>query len=102
MGVVLCTVLGSVAAPHARADVTGTLVDAGGLHVLSVTQIDARQMNVSVSSEALGRAVDVRILVPSGYETSDQRWPVLYLFHGTSGRASDWVTNGEAEQATDG
>jgi S-formylglutathione hydrolase FrmB len=28
--------------------------------------------------------------------------PVLYLFHGTSGRASDWVTTGEAEQATAG
>ena len=77
-------------------------VDAAGIHVESVTQVDARQYSVKVSTAALGRAVDVRVLVPSDYATTTDRLPVLYLFHGTSGRASDWVKAGEAEPATDG
>jgi len=89
--------------PEARAATPDlTFGDASGIHVESVTRLSARQYNVSVSSAALGRAVDVRILVPSDYSESAARLPVLYLFHGTSGRASDWVTSGEAEQATDG
>ncbi|HEX4820429.1 MAG TPA: alpha/beta hydrolase family protein [Acidimicrobiales bacterium] len=79
-----------------------TFVDAAGIHVESVTQLDARQYNVKVSTAALGRAVDVRVLVPADYATTTDRLPVLYLFHGTSGRASDWVQSGDAEAATDG
>ena len=84
----------------ASADVA--FADAGGLHVETVTRISSRQYNVSVSTEALGRAVDVRILLPDDYETSSLALPVLYLFHGTSGRASDWVKTGDAENATAG
>jgi S-formylglutathione hydrolase FrmB len=76
-------------------------VDAAGLHVLASTQLDPRQYNVQVLSDDLGRPVNVRILVPTGYfDHPDVRYPVLYLFHGTSGRASDWVDSGNAEQAT--
>ena len=80
-----------------------TFADAAGIQVQLVTQLDARQYNVSVLSPALGRPVDVRILVPADYaDHPDVRLPVLYLFHGTSGRASDWVNSGDAEQATKG
>lgn len=74
--------------------------DAAGIHVESVSRLGPREYNVSVLSAALGRAVDVRILVPDGYDNGSSPLPVLYLFHGTSGRASDWVGAGEAEQAT--
>ena len=78
-----------------------TFHDAAGIHVTGVEQLDRRQLNVKVSSPALGRAVDVRILLPGDYASHPrQRYPVLYLFHGTSGRASDWVTSGDAEQTT--
>lgn len=78
-------------------------VDAAGIHVVSAQRIDERQYDVAVSSAALGRAVHVRILVPAGYGSSPpRRYPVLYLFHGTSGQASDWVKYGNAEQATAG
>ncbi|HET6811894.1 MAG TPA: alpha/beta hydrolase family protein [Acidimicrobiales bacterium] len=75
--------------------------DGAGLHVLGVTRFDDRDYNVSVLSPDLGRPVNVRVLVPAGY-TSDpgRRYPVLYLFHGTSGYASDWVVHGGAEQTT--
>ena len=75
--------------------------DAAGLHVLAVTSLDQRDYNVEVLSPYLGRPVNIRILVPSNYsEHPDERYPVLYLFHGTSGRASDWIDQGGAEQTT--
>ena len=87
----------------ASAGAAPRFADAAGIHVESVTQLSPRQYNVSVSSPALGRAVDVRILVPADYaKNRRRRLPVLYLFHGTSGRASDWVDSGDAEQATEG
>ncbi|MBV8297361.1 MAG: esterase family protein, partial [Acidimicrobiia bacterium] len=67
---------------------------------MSATALDSRQYDVQVSSAALGRTVDIRILVPADYAASTARYPVLYLFHGTSGRASDWVNLGGAEAAT--
>jgi S-formylglutathione hydrolase FrmB len=92
-----------VVAPARAAEVAPpAFVDAAGIHVEAVTQIDGRQFDVSVSTAALGRAVDVRILVPEDYATSNAPLPVLYLFHGTSGRASDWVDAGDAEAATAG
>lgn len=76
--------------------------DAAGIHVDGSSQLDARQYDVTVETNALGRPVHVRILVPSDYADTTGRLPVLYLFHGTSGRASDWVTHGDAEAATAG
>src|SRR5947209_4633268 len=75
--------------------------DASGLHVLSVTKYDVRDYDVSVLTSALGRPVNVRILLPTGY-TPLRRYPVLYLFHGTSGAASDWIEKGNAERSTAG
>jgi len=76
---------------------------ADGIHVVSVKQLDPRQYNVSVLSAALGRPVNVRILVPADYTSHPAtRYPVLYLYHGTSGQASDWVNMGRAEQTTAG
>jgi len=80
-----------------------TFHDAHGIHVVKARHLGGRQYNVSVGSKALGRAVNVRILLPSGYAADpDRRWPVLYLFHGTSGRASDWVKQGGAKPTTAG
>lgn len=75
--------------------------DSHGIHVVGTTKIDDRQYNVQVSSRALDRTVDVRVLVPTGYtQDASAHYPALYLFHGTSGRASDWVNFGGAEQTT--
>ncbi len=70
------------------------LVDAHGIHVEATQSLDARQVAVRVSTDALMHPVDVRILLPTDYATTTQDYPVLYLFHGTSGRASDWVNAG--------
>ena len=90
-------------ATAATADQVPAFGDSAGIHVVSTERLDPRLYSVRVSSGALGRAVDVRVLLPAGY--ADQpatRYPVLYLFHGTSGRASDWTTLGDAERTTAG
>ena len=73
-----------------------------GLRVQRVARIDQRQYDIAVWTAALGREVHVRLLLPTDYDGSADRLPVLYLFHGTSGRASDWVELGDAEKATAG
>jgi putative tributyrin esterase len=51
-----------------------------------------RLIEESVDSAALGRAVRYRVLVPEKYESSLQRYPVLYLLHGLGGDYKDWTT----------
>lgn len=103
----LATTSAGLAAPaHAAGGPAGRAVrftDSGGVHVVNVRRVDDRQYALRVSTAALGRAVDVRVLLPTGYDRGPRaRFPVLYLFHGTSGRASDWVDRGDAERTTAG
>ncbi|GAA1788714.1 alpha/beta hydrolase family protein [Actinomadura chokoriensis] len=99
----LTTASAGFVAPAQAAERGVRFTDGGGIHVVKVRRIDDRQYAVRVSTAALGRAVDVRILLPTGYERrASARFPVLYLFHGTSGRASDWVDAGDAERTTAG
>src|SRR5581483_2879009 len=71
--------------------------------VLSVKRIDPRLLELSVSTTALPKPANVRVLLPSAYAAHPKRrYPVFYLFHGTSGGASDWTTVGGAEQTTAG
>ena len=87
IGAFVLAFVGLMAVPSARADAPDPVfADAGGIHVVSVQQLGPRQYNVSVQSAALGRAVDVRILVPDDYAAQPEvRLPVLYLLHATSG-----------------
>lgn len=93
----------SVLTAPAHAGASSGFTDADGIHVVSAQRVDDRLVALSVSSAALGRAVRVRILLPTGYaQHPTTRYPVLYLFHGTSGGADDWVTMGDAEATTAG
>lgn len=51
-----------------------------------------RHVEESVESAALGRAMKYRVLVPQDYDTSERRYPVLYLLHGLDGDYTDWTT----------
>jgi S-formylglutathione hydrolase FrmB len=92
-----------VAVPSTASADSVTFADADGIHVVSSQQLDDRLWALTVSSDALGRTARVRILLPDGYGADPTaRYPVLYLFHGTSGGAPDWTTQGGAEQTTAG
>ena len=85
----LATIVPGAAARVASAAPAQSFADGHGLHVLKVTQFDDRDYNVSVLSPYLGRPIDIRLLLPVGYATHPNvRYPVLYLFHGTSGVAA--------------
>jgi S-formylglutathione hydrolase FrmB len=82
---------------------TPSFTDGEGLHVVSSRALDDRLYEVKVATDALRQPVDIRILLPAGYDASaTTRYPVLYLFHGTSGAAADWTVKGDAEAITAG
>ena len=98
-------ILGALALAVSAATATAApeLRDGHGIHVVDMETFDDRQFNVRVATNALQEQVDVRVLLPDGYEANEKkRYPVLYLFHGTSGRASDWVVAGNAVETTAG
>ncbi|HVV74704.1 MAG TPA: alpha/beta hydrolase family protein [Mycobacteriales bacterium] len=91
------------AADHPRAT-TGTQVqirDGHGITVKSVKAIGSRQVLATIVPKALGRQITVRVLLPVGYEPdATPRYPVLYLYPGTSGHSYDWMTVGGAPKTT--
>lgn len=98
LGVALCLAILALV-PAAAKGAPPAFSDGHGLHVVSVTQVDSRLVNVRLSTAALSGQPNVRILLPAGYASDPSaRYPVIYLIHGTSGRASDWTTKGDAER----
>lgn len=60
----------------------------------------ARVQDITVASQALGRDVRVRVLLPRGYAGSQRHYPVLYLLHGLYGDFTNWETFTELESYT--
>jgi putative tributyrin esterase len=46
--------------------------------------------DVTFQSTSLGREMTYRIILPTDYQTSGRRYPVLYLLHGLMGHYEDW------------
>ena len=79
------------------------LRDGHGLTVAGVEQRSPRLFAVTLTTPELTAPTRVWILLPDGYDANPRkRYPVLYLFHGTSGGAADWVQQGDAEATTAG
>lgn len=90
---------GAASSAHAS-EPSLAFADAAGLHVVATSQINQRDYDIEVLSPDLGRPVNVRVLLPADYFLHPaSRYPVLYLFHGTSGKASDWIEKGGAERS---
>jgi putative tributyrin esterase len=49
-----------------------------------------RVIDETFQSEALGRPMKYRVLLPGGYAQTQRRYPTLYLLHGLTGSAIDW------------
>ena len=90
-------------APPASSPPAVTFANGDGLSVQTQKALDTRLYALTMTTKALPGIVNVRILLPAGYASHPhERYPVLYLLHGTSGTASDWTVMGNAEQATAG
>ena len=101
--VAVAAVLGSLAAPVLTSVAEAappTFHAAAGLSVVSATAHGSRTWKVVVRTSALSEPVHVDVLLPAGYDDSTASYPVLYLFHGTSGGADDWINTGNAVAAT--
>ena len=86
--------------PAARASGPRWATSGQGITVRRAVRVDRRLVRLRVSTAALERPVDVDVLLPRGYADSGRRYPVLYLLHGTSGGAHDWVEMGGARRLT--
>jgi enterochelin esterase-like enzyme len=57
--------------------------------------------NLTVQSKILKSERKFAVYLPSGYETSDRSYPVLYLLHGGGDDQTGWVQFGEVLNITD-
>lgn len=57
--------------------------------------------SLQVKSATLGKEVEYSIYLPSDYETSNRRYPVLYLLHGYTDDETAWTQFGEANLIAD-
>ena len=53
------------------------------------------------NSSALGMDRRINIYTPPGYESGNEKYPVLYLLHGMGGDEDEWITFGRATQILD-
>ncbi|WP_229322042.1 alpha/beta hydrolase family protein [Streptomyces sp. UNOC14_S4] len=62
--------------------------------VVAERRVTARQLDLTVSSPALGRTAGVRLLTPDGWRSRPHRsWPVLWLLHGCCDDYTSWTAN---------
>jgi len=54
-----------------------------------------------IKSTILKKDKKFAIYLPKGYESSRQKYPVLYLLHGGQGSQSDWIQKGEVQRIAD-
>ncbi|MDB5075876.1 MAG: hypothetical protein JWO42_2055 [Chloroflexi bacterium] len=60
---------------------------------ITLNHLTTALRRLTLESQALGSVTHVDVLLPTGYSTSTQRFPVLYLLHGSGGSHSDWLRN---------
>ena len=54
---------------------------------------------VEFFSECVGRKLKYNVALPANYDSSDRRYPVLYLLHGFSGNYTQWARFGAPSAA---
>ncbi len=65
------------------------------------TQTGLLKESLKVKSNILSKDVEYSIYLPADYETSNRRYPVLYLLHGYTDDETGWTQFGEAHLIND-
>lgn len=74
-------------------NVVGVAAD-NGATVIAQNVVDARTLDVTIDSTALGHTASARVILPMRYGRLPRAsWPVLYLLHGGFGNYTDWARN---------
>lgn len=90
-------------APTATATTTATATATvtTAATVVQETQVDARTLDLQISSPAMGGNQGVRLLLPPGWSKQATRtWPVLYLLHGAGDDYTAWTAKTDVEELT--
>src|SRR5687767_4933148 len=67
----------------------------------SFSQVGKVYDNLSMTSKILKMDRKYAVYLPPGYESSQRRYPVLYLLHGGGDDQTGWVQFGEVQHITD-
>ena len=57
--------------------------------------------SLTLKSQILKKEMKYSLYLPAGYDSSQRRYPVLYLLHGGGGNDSDWIQLGNMQAITD-
>lgn len=71
------------------------------LLTLSLGAFAGRIVTDSIYSKTLDFTHKYNVYLPDGYDKSNQKYPVVYLFHGMYGGYSDWVKMGNMKLVAD-
>jgi S-formylglutathione hydrolase FrmB len=93
--------LGAVSAPVRAAASVPAMRSGHGITVTAEHRVDARRIDLTVTSTAVAGAHSVHVLLPTHYRPAE-RYPVLYLLHGALDGPDSWLTDGDAEKLTAG
>lgn len=91
------------ATPAVAADVENPAPEVHASHGITVTNtdtIDDRQVEYTIQTDTLDEPVRIRVVMPSNFRAG-KRYPVLYLYHGTSGSPANWPDSGDLLETTD-
>jgi enterochelin esterase-like enzyme len=69
--------------------------------LLSLPALASTIVTRELSSSALGRPWSYAVYLPSGYDTSNLKYPVLYLLHGNGGNLYSWANDGRIQATAD-
>jgi diacylglycerol O-acyltransferase/trehalose O-mycolyltransferase len=79
----------------------GARIIAVEANTLGGTVPATRIKDLTIDSPAVGRTVQVQLLLPTGFDAHPAtRWPVLYLLPGQSGGHLDWTNWSDVEKVT--
>jgi S-formylglutathione hydrolase FrmB len=93
----LVTALLGATTAHARAgDVPRP--DEGGAQITAMREIDARTLDLTVSSPAMHSSIPVRVILPRSWKTHRlATFPVLYMLHGGDDDYTSWTRETDIE-----
>jgi diacylglycerol O-acyltransferase/trehalose O-mycolyltransferase len=83
-------------------NVVGVAAD-NGATVIAQNVVDARTIDITIDSTALGHTASARVILPSRYgRPARGSWPVLFLLHGGYGNYTDWTQQSAIADLTRG
>jgi len=56
---------------------------------------------IKIPSEYMKNRVKMFVYTPPGYNSTQQRYPVIYMFHGMPGAGRDWFVNGNVHSSAE-